>query len=132
MPQIFGLFLDCFSSREHELVYLRRAMSFGRNNQTNIFNFIVVKRCNLFESFFRSFILLEIVENWHTKCKGHTKRCPHFSSLLLDECGLCTKRLWGKTLIGTVTITNLINGIIKLSQISRQSRCNYSDQICNR
>ena len=35
----------------------------------------------MFESFSRSPILLEIVENWYTKCQGHKKRWPHFLSL---------------------------------------------------
>ena len=40
----------------------------------------------LFKSFSRSPILLEIVENWYTKCQRHKKRCPHFSSLRLCPC----------------------------------------------
>ena len=40
----------------------------------------------LFESSYQSFILLEIVENWHMKCQGHKKRWPHFSSLRVRLC----------------------------------------------
>ena len=40
----------------------------------------------LFESSSRSSILLEIAENWHTKCQGLKKRCPHFSSLMVYPC----------------------------------------------
>ena len=40
----------------------------------------------LLEIFFQNSILLEIVENWHTNCQGHKKRCPHWSSLRVHLC----------------------------------------------
>ena len=44
------------------------------------------KRKFLCESFSRNPILLEIVEFWYTKCQGHKKRWPHFSSLMVRPC----------------------------------------------
>ena len=40
----------------------------------------------MFENSSWSSILLEIVKNWHTKCQGHKKRWPLFSSLRVCPC----------------------------------------------
>ena len=49
----------------------------------------------LFESFSRISILLEIVQNWYTKCRGHKKRCPHFSSFRVRPCPAHTACIYG-------------------------------------
>ena len=54
---------------------------------TNItFLFYCSKKCKfMFVSVSASFILLQIGENWHTKCQGHKKRCHHLSRLRLGS-----------------------------------------------
>ena len=46
----------------------------GEKLSNKKFHFHCCKKCKfMFESFSRSSILLQIVENWHTKCQGHKK-----------------------------------------------------------
>ena len=49
----------------------------------------------MFGSFSRSSILLEIVQNWYSKCQGHKKRCHNFSSLRVCPCPAHTPCIWG-------------------------------------
>ena len=71
----------------------------------------------LFESVSRSSILLEIVQNWHTKCQGHKKRCPHFSSLRVCPCP-ATPPVFMKVLLHTeASVQRLFRRSVKFTSV---------------
>ena len=74
---------------------LRRPRS-GRQRATKTSCFIEVKRCNFcLRVSPEPLSFLKIIENGHTKCQGHKKRCSYFSTLWVYLCHAYTACIQG-------------------------------------